>query len=93
MTPLVYLMMMPSYGHSSLDYKDIKVVQKHVMLAIIFCIQLFDVKIGLIFKYFVICQTSVLGDDFISGKVVKYLQERANLQRPITLDFFMIILN
>jgi hypothetical protein len=82
--------------HSSLDYKDIKVVQKHVMLAIIFCIQLCDVKIGLIFKYFVICQTSVLGDDFISGnlgKVVKYVQEGANLQRPITLDFFMIILN
>ena len=82
--------------HSSLVYEDIKVIQKHVMLAIFFCIQLCDVKIGLIFTYFVICHTSVLGDDFISGnlgKVVKNLQEGLNLQRPITLDFFMIILN
>ena len=82
--------------HSSHDYKNIKVVQKNVMLAIIFFIQLCDVKIGLIFKYFVICQTSVLGDDFIlgnSGKVEKNLQEGPNLQRCITQDFFMIIQN
>jgi hypothetical protein len=45
-----------------------KVFQKHVMLAIIFCILLFDDRIGLIFKYFVICDNPVFGDDFILGK-------------------------
>jgi hypothetical protein len=48
-----------------------KVLQKHVMLALIFCIFLCAVRIGLIFKYFVICDTSVLGDDFILGNSKK----------------------
>ena len=66
------------------------------MLAIIFCILLCNVRIGFIFKYFVICDTPVLGDDFIFGKaekVGKKLQEGVNLLKPITPDFFMIIQN
>jgi hypothetical protein len=38
------------------------VLQKHVMLAIIFCISLCDVRIGFIFKYFVICDDFILGN-------------------------------
>jgi hypothetical protein len=52
-----------------------KVLQKHVLLAIIFCILLCDVRIGLIFKYFVICETPGLGDDFILGNSKKNLQK------------------
>ena len=48
-----------------------KVLQKHVMLAIIFCILLCDVRIRFIFKYFVICDTPVLGDDLIFGNSKK----------------------
>jgi hypothetical protein len=62
-----------------------KVLQKHVLLAIIFCISLCDVRIGLIFKYFVICDTSVLGDDFILGnskKTHRKLQEGPKLLGP-----------
>jgi hypothetical protein len=73
-----------------------KVLQKHVMLAVIFCILFCDVRIGLIFKYFVICDTHVLGDDFIWGnskKTYRNLQEGPKSLRPITLDFFMIIQN
>jgi hypothetical protein len=44
-----------------------KVLQKHSLLAIIFCILFCDVRIGLIFKNFVLCDTPVLGDDFILG--------------------------
>jgi hypothetical protein len=54
------------------------VLQKHVMLAIIFCILLCNVRIGFIFKYFVICDTPVLSDDFIfenSKKTYRNLQE------------------
>jgi hypothetical protein len=70
-----------------------KVLQKHVMLAIIFCILLFDDRIGLIFKYYVIYNTPVLGDDFILGnskKTYRNLQEGPKLLKPITRDFFMI---
>jgi hypothetical protein len=73
-----------------------KVLQKHVMLALIFCIFLCAVRIGLIFNYFVICDTSVLGDDFILGnskKTYKNIQEGPKLLRPITRDFLMIIQN
>ncbi len=45
------------------------------MLAIIFCILFSDVRIGLIFKYFVICDTPGLGDDFILGNSKKNLQK------------------
>jgi hypothetical protein len=73
-----------------------KVLQKHVMLAIIFCILLCDVRIGLIFKYFVICDTPVLGDEFILGnskKTHRNLQEGPKLLMPITRDFSMLIQN
>jgi hypothetical protein len=73
-----------------------EVLQKHVMLDIIFGILLCDVRIGFIFKYFVICHTPVLGDDFILGnskKTPRNLQEGPQLLRHITLDFFMIIQN
>jgi hypothetical protein len=73
-----------------------KVLQKHVMLAIIYCILFSDVRIGLIFKYFVICDTPVLGDEFILGnskKTYRNLQEGPKSLRPITRDFFMIIQN
>jgi hypothetical protein len=66
------------------------------MLAIIFCLLLCNVRIGFIFKYFVICYTSVLGDDFIfenSKKTYRNLQEGPKLLRPIARDFFMIIQN
>ncbi len=59
-----------------------KVLQKHVMLDIIFCIFLCDVRIGFIFKYFVICDTPVSGDDFIfenSEKTYEKLQEGPKL--------------
>ncbi len=36
--------------HSSLVYEDMKVLQKHVMCAIIFLFYLCDVRIGVIFK-------------------------------------------
>jgi hypothetical protein len=73
-----------------------KVLQKHALLAIIFCILFCDVRIGLIFKYFVLCDTPVLGDDFILGnskKTYRNLLEEPKSLRPITLDFFMIIQN
>jgi hypothetical protein len=73
-----------------------KVLQKKVMLAKIFSILFSDVRIGLIFKYFVICDTPVLGDDFILGnskKTYRNLQEGSKSLRPITRDFFMIIQN
>jgi hypothetical protein len=73
-----------------------KVSQKHFMLAIIFCIKLCDVRIGFIFKHFVICDTPVLGDDFILGNSIKThrnLQEGPQLLRHITQGFFMIIQN
>jgi hypothetical protein len=82
--------------HSSLVYEDMKVLQKHIMLATIFCILLCDVKIGFIFKYFVISDTPVFGDDFIlenSKKTYRNLQEEPKLLRPIARDFFMIIQN
>jgi hypothetical protein len=44
----------------------------------------------------VICDTPVLGDDFILGnskKTPRNLQEGPKLLRPITQDFFMIIQN
>ncbi len=66
------------------------------MLAIIFCILFSDVRIGRIFKYFVICHTLVLGDDFILGnskKTYRNHQEGPKSLRPITRDFFMIIQN
>jgi len=59
-----------------------KVFQKHVMLDIIFGILLCDVRIGFIFKYFVICHTPVLDDDFIlenSRKTYRNLQEGPKL--------------
>jgi len=80
--------------HSLLVYEDMKIVQKHFMLAIIFCILLCDVRIGFIFKHFVMCNASVLGDDFFSvnsGKTGENRQEGPKLLSPITLDFFMII--
>ncbi len=73
-----------------------KVLQKHVMLATIFWIELCDVRIGFIFKYSGICDTPVLGDDFILGnskKNPRNLQEGPKLLRRITQDFFMIIQN
>jgi hypothetical protein len=79
-----------------LVYEDMKVLQKHVMLAIIFWIKLCDDRIGFIFKYFVICDTPVLGDDFIFGnskKTPRNLQEGPKLLSYITQDFFMIIQN
>jgi hypothetical protein len=82
--------------HSSLVYEDMKVLQKHVMLAIFFCLKLCDVRIGFIFKYFVICATPVLGDTLfweIPKKKPRNLQEGTKLLRHITQDFFMIIQN
>jgi hypothetical protein len=73
-----------------------KVLQKHLMLDIIFCLLLCDVRIGFIFKYFVICDAPVVGDDFIlenSEKTYRNPQEGPKLQRHITRDFFMIIQN
>ncbi len=52
------------------------------MLGIIFSILLCDARIGFIFKYFVICDTPVLGDDFIlenSEKTYRNLQEGPKL--------------
>ncbi len=52
--------------------------------------------IEFIFKYFVISDTPVLGDDFILEnykKAYTNLQEEPKLLRPIALDFFMIIQN
>jgi hypothetical protein len=45
------------------------------MLDIIFCILLCDDRIGLIFKYFVIFDTPVLGDDFNLENSKKNLQK------------------
>jgi hypothetical protein len=72
------------------------VLQKHIMLATIFCILLCDVKIGFIFKYFLISDTPVFGDDFIfekSKKTYRNLLEGPKLLRPIAQDFLMIIQN
>ena len=71
-----------------------KFVQKRFMFAIIFCTLLCDVRIGFLFKYFVMCNASVLGDDFFSvnsRKTGENRQEGPKLLSPITLDFFMII--
>jgi hypothetical protein len=79
---------------SLLVYEDMKILQKHFMLAIIFGIILCDGRIGFIFKYFVMCNAYVLGDDFFSGnsgKTGENRQEGPNLLSPITLDFSMII--
>jgi hypothetical protein len=82
--------------HSLLVCEDMKFLQKDVMLALILCIQFCDVRIGFIFKYFVIRDTPVLGDDFILGnseKANRNLQEGPNLLSPITLDIVIIIQN
>jgi hypothetical protein len=68
--------------HSSVVYEDMKVLQKHLILAIIFCLLLCDVRIGLTFKYFVICDTPVLGDAFIFGNSQK---NPRNLQEGLKL--------
>jgi hypothetical protein len=68
--------------HSWLVYEDMEVLQKHVMLDIIFCILFCDVRIGFIFKYFVIWDSPDLGDDFIlenSKKTYRNLQEGPKL--------------
>jgi hypothetical protein len=68
--------------HGWLVYEDMEVLQKHVMLDIIFCILFCDVRLGFIFKYFVIWYTPVLGDDFIfenSKKTYRDLQEGPKL--------------
>ena len=82
--------------HSLLVCEDMKFLQKDVMLALILCIQFCDVGIGLIFTYFVIRDTPVLGDDFIFGnsqKANRNLQEGPNLLSSITLDIVIIIQN
>jgi hypothetical protein len=51
---------------------------------------------GFIFKYFVICDTTVIGDDFIFGnstKTPRNLREEPKLLTHIARDFFMKILN
>jgi hypothetical protein len=82
--------------HSLPVCEDMKFLQKDVMLALILCIQFCDVGIGLIFTYFVIRDTPVLGDDFIFGnsqKANRNLQEGPNLLSSITLDIVIIIQN
>jgi hypothetical protein len=72
--------------HSLLVCEDMKFLQKDVMLALILCIQFCDFGIGLIFTYFVIRDTPVLGDDFIFGnsqKANRNLQEGPNLLSSI----------
>ena len=53
--------------HSSLVYEDMKFLQKHDILVLIFCIYLCDVRTRFIFDYFVISVTLVLGDDISFG--------------------------
>jgi hypothetical protein len=51
---------------------------------------------GFIFKYFVICDNPVLGDDFIFGnstKTPRNLREGPKLLTHITRDFLMKIKN